>query len=175
MKIEEGGVRMKRICKNEKLPTRGTAGAVGYDLAVVQAAVILAYGKVLVKTGIAMALPPGCYGSIAPRSGLALEKSIDVGAGVIDYEYRGELGVILFNFGNYFFIVNMGKKIAELISKKLKTLVIKEMDSLDETGRGKQGYGSTRISSERSELNQDIKTKTSDSNQNSAAYPEKKK
>ena len=62
-----------------------------------------------------MALPPGCYGRIAPRSGLALKKLIDVGAGVIDADYRGEVGVILFNFGKEDFVVNMGDKIAQLI------------------------------------------------------------
>ena len=55
-----------------------------------------------------MALTPGCYSSIAPRSILALKKFIDVGAGVVDSDYRGEMGVILFNFGEEDFIVNMG-------------------------------------------------------------------
>ena len=58
-----------------------------------------------------MALPPGCYGRIAPRSGIAL-KFIDIGAGVIDSDYRGEIGVILFNFGDEDFVVNMGDRIA---------------------------------------------------------------
>ena len=65
-------------------------------MAVAQAAVVSAQGKVLVKTGLEMALPLGCYGRIATRSGLAFKKFIDVGAGVIDSD-RGELGAILFN------------------------------------------------------------------------------
>ena len=72
-----------------KLPSKGTKGAAGCDLAVAQAAVVPTHGKCLVKTGLAMALPPNCYGRIAPRSGLALKKFIDVGAGVIDRDYRG--------------------------------------------------------------------------------------
>ena len=103
---------MKRVCKNAKLPIRGTAGAAGYDLVVAQAAIVLAHGKVLVKTGLSMVLPPGCHGRIAPRSGLALEKIIDVGAGAMDSDYKGQLGVILFNFGSENFVVNMGDKIA---------------------------------------------------------------
>ena len=71
MKTDEGVVRIKRVNKNAKLPFRGTEGAAGYDLAAAQSAVVPAHGKVLVKTGLAMALPPGCYGRIAPRSGLA--------------------------------------------------------------------------------------------------------
>ena len=97
MKTDEAVVRVNRSCKNVKLPIKGTEGAAKYDLSVVQATVVAAHGKVLVKTGLAMALPPGCYGRIAPRSGLALKKFIDVGAGVIDSDYRGEMGIILLN------------------------------------------------------------------------------
>ena len=68
-------VKMKRVNKNAKLPVRGTSGAAGYDLAAVEATVVPAHGKCLVKTGLSMALPPGCYGRIAPRSGLALKNS----------------------------------------------------------------------------------------------------
>ena len=106
MKTDEGVARIKRVNKNAKLPFRVTEGTAGYDLAATQSTVVPAHGKVLVKTGLAMALPPGCYGRIAPRSGLALNKFIDVGAGVIDSDYRGELGVTLFNFGNEDFVVN---------------------------------------------------------------------
>ena len=70
------------------------------------------------KIGVAMALPLGCYGRIAPRSGLALQTFIDVGASVIDADYRGEVGVILFNFGDKDFVINMGDRIAQLILKK---------------------------------------------------------
>ena len=94
IKTDEGVVRITRTCKNAKLPIRGTKGVAGYDLAAAQAAVLPAHGKVLVKTSLSMALPPGCYGRVAPRSGLALKRFIDVGAGVIDADYRGELGVI---------------------------------------------------------------------------------
>ena len=94
-----------------------------------------------------MSMPSSCYGRIAPRSGLALKKFIDVGAGVIDEDYRGEIGVVLFNFGNDDFEVNMGDKVAQLIFEKIKTLVVVETDSLEETGRGDRGYGSTGIQS----------------------------
>ena len=122
---------MKRVNKNAKLPVRGTSGVAGYDLAVAEAAVVPAHGKCLVKTGLAMALPPGCYGRIAPRSGLALKKFIDVGAGVIDADYRGEVGAVLFNFGNEDFVVNMGDRIAQLIFEKIKTPEIKEINNLE--------------------------------------------
>ena len=136
-------VRIKRVNKNATLPVKGTSGAARYDLAAAEAAVVPAHGKCLVKTGLAMALPPGCYGRIAPRSGLAFKKFIDVGAGVIDADYRGEVGAVLFNFGNEDFVVNMGDRIAQLIFEKIKTPAIKEADDLEGTDRGAKGYGST--------------------------------
>ena len=92
---------------------------------------------------------------MAPRSGLALKKFIDVGAGVIDSDYRGELGVILFNFSDEDFVINMGDRIAQLIFEKIKTPELKELDSLEGTGRGEEGFGSTGVSATKSndELN----------------------
>ena len=121
------------------------------------------HGKCLVKTSLAMALPPGCYGRIAPRSGLALKKFIDVGAGVIDADYRGEVGAVLFNFGNQDFVVNMGDRIAQLIFEKIKTPTIKETDDLEGTDRGAKGYGSIGVKVVQAENNADsesVKDKT---------------
>ena len=119
-------MKVKRTNVNARLPVRGTSGAAGYDLAAAEAAVVPAHGKCLVKTGLAMALPTGCYGRIAPRSGLALKKFIDIGAGVINVNYRGEVGVILFNFSDQDFVVNMGDRIAQIIFEKIKTPQIKD-------------------------------------------------
>ena len=115
MKMDQGVVKVKILCNNASLPVRGTTGAAGYDLAAAQAAVVPAHGKMLVKTGLSISMPTGCYGRITPRSGLALKKSIDVGAGAVDEDYRGELGVILFNPEEEYFKINMGDKIAQLI------------------------------------------------------------
>ena len=82
IRTDEGVVQVKRLNDNARIPVRGTSQAVGYDLAAAQTAVCPTHGKVLVKTGLAIAMPPGCYGRIAPRSGLALKKFTDVGAGV---------------------------------------------------------------------------------------------
>ena len=76
-------------------------------------------------------MPTGYYGRTAPRSGLALKNFIDVGAGVVDEDYRGELGVVLFNFGEEDFKINMGDKIAQLVFEKIKTPVIVDTDSLE--------------------------------------------
>ena len=134
MKTDMGIVKVKRLCNNAILPVRGSTGAAGYDLVAAQSAVVPERGKLLVKTGLSSSMPTGCYGRIAPRSGLALKKFIDVGAGVIDEDYRGEIGVVLFNFGNDDFEVNMGDKVAQLIFEKIKTPKVVETDSLEETG-----------------------------------------
>ena len=148
IKNDEGDevVKIKRMNVNARLPVRSSEGAAGYDLSAAHPAVVPAHGKCLVKTGLAMAIPNGCYGRIAPRSGLALKKFIDIGASVIDADYRGEVGVILFNFSDTDFEVNMGDRIAQIIFEKIKTPPIKELDSLEGTDRGTGGYGSTGTS-----------------------------
>ena len=174
MRANEGVVKIKRMNVNAKLPTRGTAGAAGYDLAAAQTAVVPAHGKCLVKTGLAMAIPPDCYGRIAPRSGLAVKKFIDVGAGVIDSDYRGEVGVVLFNFGTEDFTVNMGDKIAQLIFEKIKTPEVEEKNELDETRRGEKGYGSSGMNDMESaeqyeKMKLKIKTSIADQSKNKQA------
>lgn len=82
-----------------RLPTRGSSLAAGYDLYSSQQVTIKKGGRAVVQTGIRIKVPQGCYGRVAPRSGLAVKHGIDVGAGVVDEDYRGLLGVVLFNFG----------------------------------------------------------------------------
>lgn len=94
------------------MPAKGSAYAAGYDLHALTATKVPARGKALVSTGLAMAIPDGNYGRIAPRSGLAAKHSIDVGAGVIDSDYRGEVKVLLFNLGDKDFEVAPGDRIA---------------------------------------------------------------
>ena len=113
-------VTIQRVHVNARLPVQGTSGAAGYDMSTAQSAIVPAHGKCLVKTGVKMALPTGCYGRIAPRSGLAIKKYINIGAGVIDADYRGEVGAILFNFSDEDFVVNQGDRIAQIIFEKIK-------------------------------------------------------
>jgi dUTP pyrophosphatase len=91
---------------------KGSEHAAGYDLFSIDELVIPSKGKQLISTGIAMAIPIGNYGRVAPRSGLACKNFIDVGAGVVDADYRGEVKVLLFNFGDQEFKVNVGDRIA---------------------------------------------------------------
>ena len=95
--VNFGHLYIKKLRNSAAIPKRATENAAGYDLASAEETVVLAKGKAMVKTGISIATPEGCYGRIAPRSVLAVKKFIDVGAGVIDADYRGEVGVVLFN------------------------------------------------------------------------------
>ncbi|CAD6239490.1 GSCOCG00008714001-RA-CDS [Cotesia congregata] len=126
-------------------PTKGSALAAGYDLRSAYDCVIPARGKELVKTDIQIEVPNGTYGRVAPRSGLAWKHFLDVGAGVIDADYRGNLGVIIFNHSDEDFKVAAGDRIAQLICEKIEYPELEELPSLDETKRGEQGFGSTGL------------------------------
>ncbi|ELU04579.1 hypothetical protein CAPTEDRAFT_178519 [Capitella teleta] len=105
---------------------------------------ISSLGKQLVKTDIQIAVPDGCYGRVAPRSGLAHKHFIDVGAGVIDQDYRGNVGVILFNLNkDASFTVKKGDRVAQLILERIYIADLQELPTLDETERGEGGFGST--------------------------------
>lgn len=99
--------------------------------------------KAIVKTDIQIAVPSGCYGRVAPRSGLAAKHFIDVGAGVIDEDYRGNVGVVLFNFGKESFEVKKGDRVAQLICERIVYPDLEELKVLDDTDRGAGGFGST--------------------------------
>lgn len=104
---------------------------------------IPAHGKQIVLTDIQVEVPHGCYGRVAPRSGLAAKHFIDVGAGVIDEDYRGNVGVVLFNHGSDAFEVKRGDRIAQLICEQIVYPQMEEVPSLSETVRGSGGFGST--------------------------------
>lgn len=106
---------------------------------------IPARGKGIVKTDLSIAIPHGTYARIAPRSGLAVKSFIDTGAGVVDEDYRGAVGVVLFNHSDVEFKVKQGDRIAQLILERIMTPKVIEVESLDETTRGAGGYGSTGV------------------------------
>jgi len=125
------------------LPTYGSESAAGMDLYASEGAMIPPGKHGVVKTGIAVAIPTGYYGRVAPRSGLAYKLGIDVLAGVIDNDYRGEIMVILHNGGNKPFIAAKGDRIAQMIITPYVALLPEPVDSLDDTERGSGGLGST--------------------------------
>ncbi|KAM3961198.1 deoxyuridine triphosphatase [Aphomia sociella] len=136
-------LKFSRMTDNAFTPTKGSEKAAGLDMKSAYDCMVPARGKALVKTDLQIELPPGCYGRVAPRSGLALKNCIDVGAGVIDEDYRGNIGVILFNHSDEDFIVKKGDRIAQLICEKIYYPNVVEVKDLTETKRGEGGFGST--------------------------------
>nr|CAD7424149.1 unnamed protein product [Timema monikensis] len=112
-------IRFVKLTEHALSPIKGSAKAAGYDLRSAYDLIVPARGKELVRTDIQIELPAGCYGRVAPRSGLALKHHIDVGAGVIDEDYRGNVGVLLFNHSDQPFEVKRGDRIAQLICQRI--------------------------------------------------------
>ncbi|PIN06967.1 dUTPase [Handroanthus impetiginosus] len=136
-------LRVKKLSEKAILPSRASPLSAGYDLSSAAETGVPARGKALIPTDLSIAIPEGTYARIAPRSGLAWKHSIDVGAGVIDADYRGPIGVILFNYSDVDFEVKPGDRIAQLIIEKIMTPEVTEVDDLDSTTRGSGGFGST--------------------------------
>ncbi|CAD7085909.1 unnamed protein product [Hermetia illucens] len=136
-------LRFARLSDKAHVPVKGSAKAAGFDLKSAYDYVIPAHGKEIVKTDIQVQLPEGCYGRVAPRSGLAAKNFIDVGAGVIDEDYRGNVGVVLFNHSDKDFEVKSGDRVAQLICERIFYPTLVEEKSLDKTPRGEGGFGST--------------------------------
>lgn len=126
-------------------PTKGTEYSAGHDLYASEETVVPAGGKAMVSTDISIAIPVDTYARVAPRSGLTWKNSIDVGAGVIDYDYRGEVKVILFNHGTEDFTVTAGSRIAQLILESIVNAPVQVVEDLPESDRGDGGFGSTGV------------------------------
>lgn len=143
----DGALIVNKLHPDALYPVRSTSGAVGYDLFSNEPVVVPARGTTIVKTGIRMVIPSGHYGRVAPRSGLAAKHSIDVGAGVIDPDYRGEICVILFNHSSVEFSLPKHSRIAQLILERCSVLPVQivsdELYEMTTTDRGTGGFGST--------------------------------
>ena len=107
-----GMLKVQKLSNNTALPRRDTRGAAGYDLCASQVCAIPAGGKGRVQTGLEISFLAGLYARIAPRSRLALKRFIDVGARVVNSDYRREVGMVLFNYGDQDFEVKMGDRMA---------------------------------------------------------------
>jgi dUTP pyrophosphatase len=136
-------LRFKKLHPEAQLPTRGSAEAAGLDLSAVERVTIRPGGRAAVRTGLAVAIPRGFYGRVAPRSGLAVRQGLDVLAGVIDADYRGEILCALVNHGSEPFEVEPGARVAQLIVEAIALPEPTWADDLEETERGAGGFGST--------------------------------
>lgn len=136
-------LRFAKLSEHAFAPVKGSAKAAGFDLKSAYEIIVPARGKAIVKTDIQIELPEGCYGRIAPRSGLAAKNHIDIGAGVVDEDYRGNLGVVMFNHADVDFQVAKGDRIAQLICERIFYPELVEAETLTDTERGSGGFGST--------------------------------
>jgi len=144
-------LRIQRLPHAEglALPAYETAGSAGMDLHAAvgeDAPLTLAPGaRVLVPTGLKMALEPGWEAQVRPRSGLALKHGVTClnTPGTIDSDYRGEVGVTLVNLGQEPFVIRRGERIAQMVIAPVAKVSVFEVETLDETERGAGGFGST--------------------------------
>ena len=146
-------IKVKFLRENAKLPSKYSNDSAGFDLyaaeeVVVPASLIdteglLNIGKAIVSTGIAVQLPSGTVGKLASRSGLSTQFNIEVGAGWIDRDYRGEIMVELRNFSSHAYQVRLGDRIAQLIVLNVATADVALTEKLDDSERGSRGFGSS--------------------------------
>ncbi len=125
------------------LPERHSEGAAGYDLRAAEGVNIANGEQALIKTGFAWAIPPGYVGLIKDRSSMALKRRLVTHAGVIDSDYRGDVGVILSNESDKGVTIEAGERIAQMLIVPVVAADLEEVDELDATDRGAGGYGST--------------------------------
>lgn len=144
--MAEPSLRLAMIRPSACLPQRATPGSAGLDLCSAVDTVVGAGAWATIPTGLVIAAPEGCYARVAPRSGLAVRHGICVGAGVVDADYRGEVGVVLFNHGAEPFAVRAGDRIAQLVLERIvmaEPQVVVDVAELSATRRGGAGFGSS--------------------------------
>lgn len=136
-------VYVKKLNPLAGIPTQANSSDAGFDLYSTETYLLKPFERKLFKTGISIEIPTGNYGRIAPRSGLAYKHGIDTLAGVLDSNFRGEVGVILINLGDKDFQVSQGERIAQLIIETCHLAKMVEVESLDDSERGESGFGSS--------------------------------
>jgi dUTP pyrophosphatase len=136
-------LRVQKLSPSAQLPTKGSPDSAGWDLKAAHETIVPARGKAIIATDLSIAVPDGCYGRIAPRSGLSWKKHTDIGAGVIDMDYRGPVGVVIFNHADTDLKIEVGDRVAQLILEKISYAEMVEVVVLDNTQRGEGGFGST--------------------------------
>ena len=138
-------VKVKKLVPHAVLPSYAHPGDAGLDLCAAERAELEPGCSAMVKTGIAIELPPGTEGQVRPRSGLARKHQVTVlnTPGTVDEGYRGEVGVILINHGTSTFTVEPGARIAQMVVKPVLRVAVREVNDLTDTSRGAGGFGST--------------------------------
>ena len=139
-------IKINLINVNAKLPTRGSQESAGLDLHTIESVTIPSGHRALLKTGLSMSMPSGYVGLIWPRSKLAAKMGIDVLAGVVDSDYRGEIMVSLLNTSLDNVELQVGDKVAQMIIQKhFSDMEMEVVNNLDDTPRGKNGVNSSEM------------------------------
>ena len=141
-------VMIKRLDKSIELPSYAYTGDAGLDLRASESVTIEPLKRVLIPTGLAIAIPEGYAGFVQPRSGLALKLGLSIAntPGLIDSHYRGELKVCAVNLDNSRPIhIERGERIAQLVIQRVPVVQLLEVDELDQTDRGAGGFGSSGV------------------------------
>lgn len=128
-----------------KLPVKKSKKAAGYDVCSIKDIVLQPWSRMQVPLGFAITVPPGTYGRIAARSGLSIELCADVGAGVLDEDYTGEVNVVFINSSDKVICLRKGDRVAQLIFEKKEDPEIVIVNELESTERGTKGWGSTGL------------------------------
>jgi dUTP diphosphatase len=136
-------LHFKKLHPEAILPRRGSSSAAGLDLHSIERITLGPKERIAARTGLAVAVPDGYYGRVAPRSGLATRHGLDVLAGVIDSDYRGEILCLLYNTGEEGIELPAGTKICQLIIEQIITPSAVWVDQISATERGGGGFGST--------------------------------
>jgi dUTP pyrophosphatase len=140
-------LKIKRLSPSAVIPQYAHPGDAGLDLVSIEAKTIAPGESELIRTGIAIELPPGTEAQVRPRSGLALKHQITVlnTPGTIDEGYRGEVCVILINHGTQPFQVEAGMRIAQMVIASFISVTVETVDTLEDTARASGGFGSTGV------------------------------
>ncbi len=141
-------VKIKRLDPELPLPRYANPGDAGLDLYSAQDVTIEPGRRVMISTGVAIALPQGYAGFVQPRSGLAAKKGLSIvnTPGLVDSGYRGELKVIAINSdAEEPIVISRGERVAQLVVQRVPSVELVEVDELDQTERGEGGFGSTGL------------------------------
>ncbi len=138
-------VNVKKINPDAKLPQYTIKGDAAMELYSVEDVLLNAGDIIACQTGIAMAIPEGFVGLIWDKSGIAVKGGLKTMGGVIDSNYRGEIGVIIRNLSKKDYKINKGDKIAQMLIQKVECPIIEKVQELDDTERGEGGFGSTGL------------------------------
>ena len=138
-------IRVKKLSSKGTVPTKANASDAGWDLYSSEDAIIDPSNSELISTDIAMAIPEGYVGLIWDRSSMAAKRGLHRFAGVIDSGYRGEIKVCLWNSSDKYSVIKAGERVAQLLFHRVPSFSLKEVESLDDTERGKGGFGSSGL------------------------------